>query len=239
MTTLHIFILLCVLVGAAVVANIVFARYRHEFLVNDGFSGLLYHEGKLLETLTAGRYLRWGHNYRLVIVDTRNTLLQVAGQEVLSADNVGVKVSLVLTMQVVDAVKSVQAADVYASHIYSAAQTAVRSVVASVTMDALLTQRIAIGAQLRDLIAAQAEAVGVQIHTADVRDVMLPGELRKAFNEVLKAKQDAQVALERARSEPPHSATSPMRRVSLRTIRRSPHCASCKRSRHPMQAVLW
>ena len=77
----------------------------------------------------------------------------------------------------------------------------VRTAVAGVTMEALLTQRIAIGAQLRELIAPMAEAVGVQVHAVEVRDVMLPGELRKAFSEVLKAKQEGQAALERARGE--------------------------------------
>ena len=51
----------------------------------------------------AGRHIRWGKNYRVALVDTRKTLLQVAGQEVLSADNVGVKLSVVLTTQIADA----------------------------------------------------------------------------------------------------------------------------------------
>lgn len=195
-------ILILIVAGAgAIVSNFVRARYRHEFIVTEGFAGLLYHEGKLAETLTAGRHVRWGKNFRVALVETRKTLLQVAGQEVLSADNVGVKLSVVLTTQIVDAAKSVQAADNHTAHIYSATQTAVRTVVAGVTMEALLTQRVAIGAQLRELIAPQAEAVGVQVHAVEVRDVMLPGELRKAFSEVLKAKQEGQAALERARGE--------------------------------------
>jgi len=188
-------------IAGAVAAKIIRVKYRHEFIVTDGFGGLLSHEGKLSETLVAGRHVRWGKHYRLALVDNRKTLLHVAGQEVLSADNVGLKLSVVLTMQVVDAAKTVQAADNYSAHIYSATQTAVRAVVGNVTMDALLTQRVAIGAQLRDLIASKAEAVGVQLHAAEVRDVMLPGELRKAFSEVLKAKQEGQAALERARGE--------------------------------------
>ncbi len=82
------------------------------------------------------------------------------------------------------------------AHIYSATQTAVRTVVAGVTMEAVLTQRVAISAQLRELIAPQAEAVGVQVHAVEVRDVMLPGELGKAFSEVLMAKQEGQAALD-------------------------------------------
>jgi regulator of protease activity HflC (stomatin/prohibitin superfamily) len=201
MTNEYITLFIFTAVVATVATKIVRARYRHEFIVLDGFAGLLYHEGKLSETFAAGRHVRWGKHYRLALVDVRKTLLQVAGQEVLSADNVGVKLSIVLTTQVVDAAKSAQAADNHAAHIYSATQTAVRTAVAGVTMDALLTQRVSIGAQLRELIASQAEAVGVQLHAVDVRDVMLPGDLRKAFSEVLKAKQEGHAALERARGE--------------------------------------
>jgi|688.fasta_scaffold132893_1 regulator of protease activity HflC (stomatin/prohibitin superfamily) len=194
-------LILAVAVAIGGVAKFVRARYRHEFIVTEGYAALLYHNGKLVDTLAAGRHIRWGRNYRVALVDTRKMLLQVAGQEVLSADNVGVKLSIVLTTQIVDAAKSLQTADNHAAHIYSATQTAVRTVVAGVTMEALLTQRVAIGAQLRELVAPQAEAVGVQVHAVEVRDVMLPGELRKAFSEVLKAKQEGQAALERARGE--------------------------------------
>ena len=201
MTNENITLFIFTAILAAIAATILRTRYRHEFIVTDGFAGLIYHEGKLSETLAAGRHVRWGKHYRLAVVDVRKTLLQVAGQEVLSADNVGVKLSIVLTTQIVDAAKSMQAADNHATHIYSATQIAVRAVVAGVTMEALLTERVAIGAALRELIAPQAETVGVQLHAVEVRDVMLPGELRKAFSEVLKAKQEGQAALERARGE--------------------------------------
>lgn len=194
-------LILLLAVAGVLVAKFLRARFRYEFIVNEGFAGLLFHEGKLVETLTAGRHVRWGRHFRVALVETRKTLLQVSGREVLSADNVGVKISVVLTMQITDAAKSVQAADSYAAHLYSTAQTAVRTVVAGGTLEALLTQRIAIGAQVKELIAPSAEAVGVEVHSVEVRDVMLPGELRKAFSEVLKAKQDGQAALERARGE--------------------------------------
>ena len=201
MTNEYITLFIFTAVLALIALKIVRARYRHEFIVTEGFAGLIYHEGKLSETLAAGRHVRWGKHYRLALVDIRKALLQVAGQEVLSADNVGVKLSIVLTTQIVDAAKTVQASDNHIAHIYSATQTSVRGVVAGVTMEALLTERVAIGAALRDLIAPQAEAVGVQLHAAEVRDVMLPGELRKAFSETLKAKQEGLAALERARGE--------------------------------------
>ncbi|CAN5619412.1 hypothetical protein BH09VER1_BH09VER1_13490 [soil metagenome] len=190
-----------ILVVAVIGALYARVHYRREFIVNDGFAGLLYHEGKLLEALSAGRHVRWGRHYRVAFAELRKTLLPVAGQEVLTADNVSVKVSVVLTIQITDALKSAQVADNYGTHIYSAVQTAVRAVVAAVSIDALLTQRGSIGAQLQELIAPQAASLGVQLQAVEVRDVMLPAELRKAFSEVLKARQDGLGALERARGE--------------------------------------
>ncbi len=175
-------------------------RYRQEFIVNTGSAGLLYHEGRLVQTLLAGRHVRWGRNFRLASIDLRKTLLTVPGQEVLSSDNVGVKISLVLTIQITDAAKTAEA-DNHLTHLYSAAQTATREVVAGITLDALLAQRTAIGAQLREQVSPRAEALGLQLLAVEVRDVMLPGELRKAFSEVLKAKQEGLAALERARAE--------------------------------------
>jgi regulator of protease activity HflC (stomatin/prohibitin superfamily) len=122
MTTEQILIILGA-VAAVIAAQAIRTRYRNEFIVTDGFAGLLYHEGKLVETLAAGRHIRWGRNYRVALLDVRKTLLQVAGQEVLSADNVGVKLSVVLTTQIVDAAKSVQTADNHVAHIYSTTQT--------------------------------------------------------------------------------------------------------------------
>jgi regulator of protease activity HflC (stomatin/prohibitin superfamily) len=198
---LHISLLAGIPTAIALAAIFLFARYRRVFMVYDGFAGLLYRDGKLAETLAPGRHARYGRNLSVASIDLRQTLLQVPGQEVLTADNVAVKASIVLTLQIVDAARSVQVADNATMHLYNATQTALRSVVAGVTLEALLAQRAAIGPQLRELLAPQAEALGVQVRAAEVRDVMLPGDLRKAFSEVLKIRQEGQAALERARSE--------------------------------------
>jgi regulator of protease activity HflC (stomatin/prohibitin superfamily) len=199
MTTQDIPILL--LLVAVIAGPIAFSILRHVFVVTEGSAGLLYRNGKLVAQLAPGRHVRWGANFRLVQMEARRTLLAVAGQEVLSADNIGVKLSVVLTVQVVDAAKATVTADNYTTHIYSAAQTATRAVIAGVTLEALLAQRVAIGSQIREIVAPQAAELGVQLHAVEVRDVMLPGELRKAFSEALKARQDGQATLERARAE--------------------------------------
>lgn len=188
-------------VAVFVVWRVVRARYLHEFVVNDGFVGLIYRNGKLTEALKAGRRFRWGKVYRIALVDVRNTLLPVAGQEVLSADGISIKISVVVTYQVIDVIKAVQTIDNYAAHLYSAAQTAVREVTAALAMDALINQRLAIAGDLRERLAPLAQTMGLQVHAVEVRDIMLSADLRRAFSETLKAKQEGQAALERARGE--------------------------------------
>ncbi len=190
-----------IVIVAAIMAGTLRAAFRREFVVLEGFAGLLYHQGKLIKVLEAGRHILWGSNFRLVQLEVRKTLLQVAGQEVLTSDNIGVKISLVLTVQLTDPLKSVREAESSHTYVYNLAQTALRAVVAGISMDAMLNQRVAIAAQLKELIVSQAESVGYQVHAVEVRDVMLPAELRKAFSEVLKAKQESLAALERARGE--------------------------------------
>ncbi len=193
--------LLLVLVALLIMGRVMWVRYRYECLLTEGTVGLLYHEGRLVATLPPGRHVRWGRNFQVSVVGTRRTQLQVAGQEVLTSDNVSVKLSAVLTIQVVDAAKSMLVADSHITHLYQATQSAMRVAVAGTGVESLLNQRNSIADQLRASIQPVADSVGVQLHTVEVRDVMLPGELRKAFSETLKARQESQAALERARGE--------------------------------------
>src|SRR4051794_11878538 len=88
-------------------AGIKLAQYRRAFLVPEGYVGLLYHKGKFVEVLQIGRHIRWGRHYTVDAQDIRKTSLLVAGQDVLSADNVGLKLSLLMTYQLVDPAKAV------------------------------------------------------------------------------------------------------------------------------------
>src|SRR6266700_3125293 len=80
--------------GSVMVAALA-KEFRHAFLVPEGYAGLLYHKGKFVEILGAGRHICWGRHFTLGAQDLRKGALVVAGQEVLTADNVGLKLSLV------------------------------------------------------------------------------------------------------------------------------------------------
>jgi regulator of protease activity HflC (stomatin/prohibitin superfamily) len=176
-------------------------KVRNTFIVPEGYAGLLYHNGKFAEQLAPGRHVRWGRNITLDAQDTRKTFLAVAGQEVLTADNIAAKLSLLVTYQVADPVKAAHETQNWQGDIYNAAQLAIRGVVSGIAAEALLTQRLDIAPLLLARVQPGSAKIGITVHAVEVKDVMLPGDLKRAFGDVLKAKQEGQAALERARGE--------------------------------------
>jgi regulator of protease activity HflC (stomatin/prohibitin superfamily) len=176
-------------------------KVRYVFIVPEGYAGLLYQHGKFVKQLAPGRHVRWGRNFTLNAQDVRKTFLAIVGQEVLTADNIGVKLSLVVTYQITDPVKAAHDTQNWYGDLYNAAQLALRTVVSGVAAETLLTQRLDIAPQLLARVQPDAAKIGIIVHTVEVKDVMLPGELKRAYGDVLKAKQEGQAALERARGE--------------------------------------
>jgi regulator of protease activity HflC (stomatin/prohibitin superfamily) len=197
----NILIVIVIAVFAGVVFGALVKEFRHAFLVPEGYAGLLYHKGKFVEVLRAGRHIRWGRHFTLEAQDVRKALLLVAGQDVLTADNVGLKLSLLVTYQVADPVKATHETQNWHDDIYNAAQLALRAVVGGVAVEALLSERLEIGAQLLSRVQPEAAKIGIHILAVEVKDVMFPADLKRAFADVLKAKQEGQAALERARGE--------------------------------------
>jgi regulator of protease activity HflC (stomatin/prohibitin superfamily) len=194
-----------ILIIAAVIAvlsgAIFIAKFRRAFIVPEGYAGLLYHNGKFVEVLAPGRHVRWGRNFTLNAQDTRKTTLSVPSQEILTADNVSLKFSLAVTHQMIDPAKAAHETQYWQAELYNSAQLALRTVISGFAVEALLTQRTAIGAQLVALMQPEVFKIGINVLAVEVKDVIFPADLKRAFAETLKAKQEGQAALERARGE--------------------------------------
>ncbi|MCW2606603.1 MAG: hypothetical protein JWO60_1296, partial [Frankiales bacterium] len=122
---------------------------------------LLYRDGRFVEELGAGAHRRRRWRTRRVRVLLRPTLLTVAGQEVLTADGLAVKVSLLARVRVAQARAHHEAADVPEEFLYAALQVALRDAVAARTLDVLLAERAALGAELAAAVAVEAALLGL------------------------------------------------------------------------------
>ena len=105
------------------------------------------------------------------------------------------------TLRIADPAKATHETQNWITDLYHAAQLSTRAVVNSIAVEALLGQKVEIGAQLLARVQPEAAKIGIDVLAIEVKDVMLPADLKRAFADVLKAKQEGQAALERARGE--------------------------------------
>ena len=196
-----LFAMIVVAIFAGVIALPVIKKLRYAFDVPEGWAGLVYHHGLYVRRNNAGRHVLWGFGWTMNLIDLRKTSLLVAGQEVLTADSVSLKISLLVTYQVTEPVKVAHETQNSLGDLYNAAQLALRATVNAVAVETLLQQRLEIGTQLLARVQPEAVKIGINVLAIEVKDVMFPAELKRAFADVLKAKQEGQAALERARGE--------------------------------------
>ena len=193
--------IIVLLIFAGAIAWPVIKKFRRVFCVPEGFTRLVYHHGLFIRRNNAGRHVVWGRGWTMSFIDLRRPSMLVAGQDVLTSDSVGLKFSLHVAYQVTEPVKAVHETQNWLSELYNMTQLALRAVVNGVAVEVLLNQKMEIAAQLLARVKADAEKIGVSVLAVEVKDVMFPPDLKRAFSEVLKAKQEGQAALERARGE--------------------------------------
>ncbi|BDT87769.1 slipin family protein [Nocardia cyriacigeorgica] len=161
---------------------------------------LLYRDGTLERVLEPGRHRYDAKRCTLVEVDVRPRLMHVTGQELLTSDGLSLRASFALNWQVIDPVAFTTGAQNSETVLYAAVQDAVRAVVAAHPLDALVADRSLLTADLAPIADAVA-GLGIEVSALRARDLMLPGELRKAALETVLAKERGRAELERARAE--------------------------------------
>lgn len=163
--------------------------------------GLRFDSGKFVGVADPGKYWLWVGRGHIRKVDTRLRVVSVAGQEVLSADGVALKVSVLGTFRIVDPARAVLELENSEAALHSALQLALRGIIAGSAVEDLLQRRATIGPELLKAVADPAKALGLELVSADLKDLTLPGDLKKIFSQVVRARQEGLAALERARGE--------------------------------------
>lgn len=158
-------------------------------------------DGHPTVVLRAGRH-RVRRRASYDVVELREQLTGLATQDVPTGDGVSVKVSVTLRWQVVDPVAFSERAVDPVGTVYLAAQVALRELVAGLAAeDVAAAVRAAGAAPLADAVRPVAERVGIEVLGVDVKDVVLPPELRQARAELVVGRHRAQAKLDEARAE--------------------------------------
>ena len=183
---------------------------KSEIIIKDTHRGLWYEDGVLTKTLEAGRYEipeekglfgRKGPKVEVVLVDMRERDLTIKGQEILTADKVALRVSIIVQFRVVDPRLALHAVEKYEERLYSDVQLAARRSLASMTLEEILTNRNRLSEDILRDVKGSAAGYGVTIQRADVKDLVFPGNLQEIMNKVLAAERMSQVQLVEARTK--------------------------------------
>lgn len=158
-------------------------------------------DGRFARVLEPGRHRYRPARHTLCTVDMRPRLLTLSGQELLTVDGVTLRVSLLISWKVVDPVAFTVGAQSPYEVLHAAGQEAIRDAVAGVALEEAFADRARLSTGLGEAIAERVGSVGIEIEAARVRDLMLPGELRRAAMETVVAKERGRAELERARAE--------------------------------------
>jgi regulator of protease activity HflC (stomatin/prohibitin superfamily) len=164
---------------------------------------LLYRDGVLVSALGPGLHVFWKGTGKTAwkAVDRREQVADVAGQEIITADKVTLRVNLVVTWQVADPVKAVTASADHAQALYREAQLALRAAVGTRLLDALLADKQSVGAEVLEALTARVAELGVAVKSVGLRDIILPGDMKALLNQVMAAQKEAEANLIRRREE--------------------------------------
>ncbi len=165
-----------------------------EVTVANGTVALQYVDGELVRVLGPGRYASWRavRKVEYVVVDLRERVVQIGGQEVMTKDRVTVRLNLAATYRVADAQRLASIARAPDDVLYLAVQLAAREAVGGLSLDELLAAREALSKQLEADVSGRAEALGLTLVELGLKDLILPGEMKALLNRVIEARKQAE-----------------------------------------------
>jgi regulator of protease activity HflC (stomatin/prohibitin superfamily) len=172
-------------------------------MVNDHEDVLLYRDGVLIDRLRAGLHVFWKGTGKIAwkAIDRREQVADVAGQEIMTSDKVTLRVNLVVGYVVEDALKAVTSTTDHAQALYREAQLVLRAAIGTKTLDNLLGDKEAVGAEVRDALAKRAAEIGLRVNSVGLRDIILPGDMKLLLNQVIAATKEAEANLIKRREE--------------------------------------
>ena len=118
---------------------------------------------------------------QMVKIDLRTVTLNVPPQEVITKDNVTIRVNAVAYFRVIDPDKAITEVENFLVATSQIAQTTLRSVLGKAELDALLTERERLNQELQTIIDEQTEPWGIKVSTVEVKDVELPQDMQRAI----------------------------------------------------------
>ena len=171
-------------------------------ILNEYERGVVFRLGKLLaQPKGPGVVLVFRPIDRMVRMSLRTVVLDVPPQDIISRDNVSMKVNAVVYFRVVDPARAVVEVENYMFATSQLAQTTLRSILGQAELDDLLAQRERLNQQLQHILDAQTDPWGIKVSAVEVKHVDLPQDMQRAMARQAEAEREKRAKIIHAEGE--------------------------------------
>ena len=169
--------------------------------INEYERGILFTFGKFSRVLAPGWRLILPVIHSYSKIDIRTKAVDVPEQEAITKDNISIRINAVLYYNVFDASKAVLAVQNYNYAVAQLAQTTMRNIVGSVSLDELLTEREKLSQEICKIVDAATDPWGIKVENVELKDVALPEEMKRVMAKVAEAEREKQSVITKASGE--------------------------------------
>ena len=181
---------------------LVFVFFKWINILNEYERGVVFRLGRVLkEAKGPGLVIVMWPIDRMVKVSLRTVVHDIPPQDVITRDNVSVKVNAVVYFRVMNPVKSVVEVENYVYATSQLAQTTLRSVLGEVELDDLLTKREELNVRLQEIIDQHSDPWGVKVSMVEVKHVDLPPDMQRAMARQAEAEREKRAKIIHAEGE--------------------------------------
>ncbi len=166
-----------------------------QYVVFEGYKGVLYVNGKINQILDPGSYFVYISPYEITCknICLKEQILNITGQEILSKDKVTLRCNLYLNYKLVDINKALINFENYENELYLRLQMKYREYFANKTLDEILSEKESMGQIVLSLLKGDntEQELGIELFSSGIKDLILPGDIREILNTVLIAEKKA------------------------------------------------
>ena len=170
-------------------------------IINEYENGVVFRLGRYVGLKRAG--FRWliPMVERMVIIDLRTVARDVPAQDVITRDNVSVKVNAVVYFRVIHADKAVLQVEDFLYATSQLAQTSLRAIVGQVELDQLLTERDRVNREIQKVLDMHTDPWGIKVSNVELKHIDLPAEMQRAIARQAEAERERRAKIIAAEGE--------------------------------------
>ncbi len=158
--------------------------------INEYEKGILFTAGKFTKVLESGWHIVIPIIQSFSKVDVRTSVYDVPEQEAITKDNVSVKINAVVYFHISDASLAVLKVENYKYAVGQLAQTTMRNIVGSYTLDELLSERERVSSEICGIIDKETDPWGIKVENVELKDISLPEEMKRVIAKVAEAERE-------------------------------------------------